>query len=46
VTTGRVIVLISVILGTILATMAGGKARERYHRKVDVIGEDRYAYGR
>jgi uncharacterized membrane protein len=46
VTTGGVIVLIAVVLGTILAAMAGGKAGERYHRKVDVVGEERYAYDR
>jgi len=44
VTTGGIIVLIAVVVGTILAAMAGGKAGERYHRRVDVVGEEhRYA---
>jgi hypothetical protein len=42
ITTGGVIVLVAVVLGTILAAMAGGKAGERYHRRVDVAGTDRY----
>jgi len=46
VTTGGIIVLVAVVLGTILAAMAGGKAGERYHRRVDVVGDERYAYGR
>ena len=37
-TTGGVIVLILVLLGTLLAAMAGGKAGERYHRRVDAAG--------
>src|SRR5215207_9402702 len=35
VTTGGVIVLVAVVVGTVLAAMAGGKAGERYHRRVD-----------
>jgi MFS family permease len=37
-TTGGVIFLIATLLGTLLAAMAGGKAGERYHRKVDALG--------
>ena len=40
VTTGGIIVLAAVILGTLLAAMAGGKAGERYHRKVDAVGRE------
>jgi uncharacterized membrane protein len=46
VTTGGIIVLVAVVLGTILAAMAGGKSGERYHRRVDVAGDERYAYER
>jgi hypothetical protein len=34
-TTGGVIALVAVVLGTLLAAIVGGKAGERYHRKVD-----------
>jgi len=34
-TTGGAIALVAVLLGTLLAAMVGGKAGERYHRKVD-----------
>jgi hypothetical protein len=37
-TTGGLIFLIASVLGTLLAAMAGGKAGERYHRKVDALG--------
>jgi amino acid transporter len=37
-TTGAVIALIAVLLITILSAMAGGKAGERYHKKVDRVG--------
>ena len=37
-TTGGVIVLLIVLVGTLLAAIAGGKAGERYHRKVDDLG--------
>lgn len=40
VTTGGIIVLVAVVLGTILAAMAGGKTGERYHRRVDIVGEE------
>ena len=39
-TTGGVIALIAVVLGTLLAAMAGGKTGERYHRKIDRYGFD------
>jgi hypothetical protein len=38
VTTGGVIFLIASLLGTLLAAILGGKAGERYHRKVDRAG--------
>jgi hypothetical protein len=38
VTTGGVIFLIASALGTLLAAMAGGKAGESYHRRVDALG--------
>jgi hypothetical protein len=37
-TTGGIIVLALVLIGTLLAAMAGGKAGERYHRRVDEAG--------
>jgi hypothetical protein len=37
-TTGGVITLIAVVLLTLLAAIVGGKAGERYHRKVDRVG--------
>jgi amino acid transporter len=37
-TTGGIIALVAVVLLTIIAAMAGGKAGERYHRKVDRVG--------
>jgi hypothetical protein len=37
-TTGGVIALIAIVLGTIVAAVAGGKAGERYHKKVDRAG--------
>ena len=37
-TTGGVILLVVVLGGTLLAAMAGGKAGERYHRRVDAAG--------
>ena len=39
-TTGGVITLIAVVLGTLLAAIAGGKAGTRYHRKIDKIGDN------
>ena len=36
--TGGIIALIAVIVGTLLAALIGGKAGQRYHRKVDRVG--------
>lgn len=36
--TGGVIALIAIFVGTLLAALLGGKAGERYHRKVDRVG--------
>jgi amino acid transporter len=41
VTTGGVILLAVALIGTLLAAMAGGKAGERYHRRVDSVGDGR-----
>jgi hypothetical protein len=38
--TGGAIALAIVVVGTLLAALAGGKAGERYHRKVDRVGFD------
>ena len=37
-TTGGAIALAAVLLGSLLAAVVGGKAGERYHRKVDRVG--------
>ena len=37
-TTGGLIVLAAVLVGTLLAAVAGGKAGSHYHRKVDRVG--------
>jgi MFS family permease len=37
-TTGGLIALGAVVVGTLLAAVAGGKAGSRYHRKVDRVG--------
>jgi amino acid transporter len=37
-TTGGAIALAAVVLGTLFAAVVGGKAGERYHRKVDRVG--------
>jgi MFS family permease len=37
-TTGGLIALAAVVIGTLLAAVAGGKAGSRYHRKVDRVG--------
>ena len=39
-TTGGVIALVAVVLGTLLAAVVGGKAGTRYHRKIDKIGDN------
>jgi hypothetical protein len=36
--TGGVIALAAIVLGTVLAAMAGGKVGERYHRRIDRAG--------
>jgi len=36
--TGGIIALVAVILGTLIAALLGGKAGQRYHRKVDRVG--------
>ena len=40
-TTGGIVALVAVVLGTLLAAIVGGKAGTRYHRKIDKVGEDR-----
>jgi hypothetical protein len=37
-TTGALITLGLVVLGTLIAAIAGGKVGQRYHRKVDRAG--------
>lgn len=37
-TTGGIIALVAIVVGTALAAVAGGKAGERYHRRVDRAG--------
>jgi hypothetical protein len=37
-TSGGIIATIAVVLGTLLAAMAGGKVGERYHRRIDRTG--------
>ena len=37
-TTGGLIALAAVVVGTLLAAIAGGKAGSRFHRKVDRVG--------
>lgn len=41
ITTGAIITLIVVLVGTLLAAMAGGKAGDRYHARVDASAWDR-----
>jgi hypothetical protein len=36
--TGGVIALAVIVIGTVIAAMAGGKVGERYHRRVDRAG--------
>jgi MFS family permease len=38
-TTGALIALAAIVLGTLLAAVAGGKAGTRYHRKIDRVGD-------
>lgn len=37
-TTGGIIALVAIVVGTLLAALAGGKAGTRFHRKVDRVG--------
>jgi hypothetical protein len=37
-TTGGVIALAAIVLGTLIAAIAGGKVGERFHRRVDRVG--------
>jgi hypothetical protein len=37
-TTGGAITLAAIVIGTLLAAIVGGKAGERYHRKIDRVG--------
>jgi MFS family permease len=39
-TTGGVITLAAIVIGTLVAAIAGGKVGERFHRKVDRVGFD------
>jgi len=39
-TTGAAIALAAVVIITLLAAMGGGKAGERYHRRIDRVGFD------
>jgi hypothetical protein len=41
ITTGAIITLAVVLIGTLLAAMAGGKAGDRYHARVDALAWDR-----
>jgi uncharacterized integral membrane protein len=37
-TTGGLIALAAIVIGTLIAAVAGGKAGTRFHRKVDRVG--------
>jgi hypothetical protein len=39
--TGAVVALAAILVGTLVASIAGGKAGERYHKKVDRVALDR-----
>ena len=39
-TTGGLIALAAIVLGTLFAAISGGKVGERYHRKVDRVGHE------
>ena len=39
-TTGGLIALAAILLGTLFAAMSGGKVGERYHKKVDRVAEE------
>jgi MFS family permease len=38
-TTGGIIALAAIVIGTLIAAIAGGKVGERYHRKIDRVGD-------
>ncbi len=38
-TTGGLIALAAIVIGTLLAAMAGGKQGTHYHRKIDKTGD-------
>jgi hypothetical protein len=40
-TTGGAITLAAIVVGTLIAAVAGGKFGERFHRKIDRVGFDR-----
>ena len=40
-TTGGIIATVAIVLGTLLAAVAGGIAGMRYHRRIDRVGFDR-----
>ena len=42
-TTGGAITLVAIVLGTLLAAIAGGKVGERFHRRVDRVAFERPA---
>jgi hypothetical protein len=37
-TTGGLVALAAIVIGTLLAAIAGGKVGTRYHRKIDRVG--------
>jgi len=39
-TTGGIIALAAILIGTLIAAILGGKAGQRYHRKVDRLGAE------
>jgi hypothetical protein len=39
-TTGGIIATLAVLLGTLIAAVAGGKIGERYHRRIDRLAID------
>ena len=39
-TTGGIIATLVVLIGTLLAAIAGGKVGERYHRRIDRVAVD------
>ena len=41
ITPGAIITLAVVLVGTLLAAIAGGKAGDRYHARIDALGWER-----